>query len=627
MPERTTITKRLTPALLLALLWLPLPAMAVLLLDATGELPINIEPHLRYLEDPQHELSLQQLLEPERKVAWRALAHGEQANFGYTRSAYWLTLRLRRPATSSGQWLLELPFSSLDRAELFVVEPHSGRLRQHAVSGDLVPFAERPYPHANLVFPLQLAPGQTRDIYLRVSSGGSLSAGGRLWPEAGFHHHSRDVYSGLSLYFGLMGALLLYNLLLLASLRDRTYLYYVALMLAMAIAQAGWTGIGYEYLWPKLPAWANLAPLAGFNAAGLFSALFTRRFLMLGHNAPHLDRLMLGFTALFTLSLLLSFVMPYRAIAISTSVAGMVFSLTAIASAILCLHRGNVSARYFLVAWGVLLVGVAAMAARNLGWLPTNALTSYCMLIGSALEMVLLSVALADRIQLLQRDKEQAEHAAMAAHRSMLQVMEQTGLELEHKVRERTRHLEALNHDLQTRERQLETLAHHDPLTGLHNRLSFENKLNESLLRSQLRDQQLALLMLDLDGFKPVNDRYGHDVGDALLQVIARRLQQHVRSSDTVARIGGDEFTILLENIHATHELQKIANGILQSFNAPITLDTLQLHVGVSIGVALFPEDGTTPAAITRSADKAMYQAKLEGRGRYVMTSAAANLN
>lgn len=626
MQRKQTAPERLIVTLLLAL-WLPLPVLAGVVLDASGETPITLGAHLHYVEDPQHELSLQQLLHKRDSRQWQRIEPGQQPSFGYSRSAYWLRLQLQNPTGGSGAWLLELPFPTLDRVELFVVTAQSNQVQKHLLSGDLVPFAQRPYPHTNLVFPLQLTPGNTHDIYLHVSSGGSLNMEGRLWPESRFHTYNRNHYSGLSLYFGLLGALLLYNLLLLVSLRDRTYLHYVALLISVAVWQAGWTGIGYEYLWPNHPGWANLAPLVGFNAAGLFSALFTRRFLLLGYNAPWLDRLMLAFAALFALLLLLTPVAPYRLLTISTLAAGLAFPLMAMLSAIICLRRGNVAARYFLFAWVALLIGVVAMVARNLGWVPTNSFTSHSMLIGSSLEMVLLSVALADRILLLQRDKEQAEHAAMAAHRSMLRVLEQTEQELEHKVRERTRHLEALNQDLQTREQYLETLAHHDTLTGLHNRLSFEDKLNETLLRAQLREQRLALLMLDLDGFKPINDRYGHDVGDALLQVIARRLQQHVRSSDTVARIGGDEFTILLENIHATHELDKIANGILQSFSAPITLGTLQLHVGVSIGIALFPEDGTTPAAITRSADKVMYQAKLEGRGRYVMTSAAAALN
>jgi len=170
---------------------------------------------------------------------------------------------------------------------------------------------------------------------------------------------------------------------------------------------------------------------------------------------------------------------------------------------------------------------------------------------------------------------------------------------------------------LKESERQLEYLAHHDPLTGLPNRCLFQSRLEQSLARSRRSGQPLALLFLDLDRFKVVNDTLGHPVGDLLLQQVAEALSSQVRPADTIARLGGDEFVVVLEDITGPEDVEHFANRLLNLLGQPFLIDGRELYISASIGISLHPRDGNTPDILLRHADIAMYQAKAEGRNDY----------
>ena len=167
-------------------------------------------------------------------------------------------------------------------------------------------------------------------------------------------------------------------------------------------------------------------------------------------------------------------------------------------------------------------------------------------------------------------------------------------------------------------EEQLRQLAFHDPLTLLANRSLFRNRVQHSLALAQRARQQVAVVFLDLDNFKNVNDSLGHDAGDRLLQTAAQRLVMCTRSADTVARLGGDEFAILLEGIVDPKDVETIAGTIIDSFKQPLPLDGNDVLVAASIGVA-FSQDGDDTEQLLRNADIAMYSAKATGKGRFVV--------
>ena len=170
-------------------------------------------------------------------------------------------------------------------------------------------------------------------------------------------------------------------------------------------------------------------------------------------------------------------------------------------------------------------------------------------------------------------------------------------------VSERKLHADRINHQ-----------ANHDALTGLPNRNLLNDRLGQALAQAPRTDQQVAVLFLDLDGFKFINDSFGHSFGDALLRTVAARLEVIIRDSDTVARLGGDEFVILLPNLSQAADAAHVAAKVLASFKTPISQGGRELHLSASIGISVFPQDGDTCDLLLQHADVAMYRAKANGR-------------
>lgn len=577
-------------------------------------------PHYMLLEDSGRNLDVKDVISGPAAAKFKPLGIADP-NLGYSKSVIWLRVDIENRLTKPSPWLIEMPFPTLDSINLFIIDRENGEILSSQSAGDLKPFDERPYHHRNFVFPVTLPPSKKLEALIRVDSRGSLTVSAFLWPPDLFHQNSRNAYFALSLYFGVLISLFAYNLLLYISLDDRLYFYYILSVGAMALGQFSWNGLGNEYLWPNLPAWGDLASIAGFDATGLFGAVFSRAFLNTRRSAPSLDRALAICGAYFAILLVTIPVTSYQFNAMATSLGGVGFSLVATVSGIVCLARGFTAARYFLLAWTILLLGTAALGARNLGWVPTNFFTLHSMLIGSALEMILLSFALAERINSLRKEKEAAEVEAYEAKLTVVETLKRTEKDLEERVNTRTRELQDVNLRLRESEALLRKMAHHDHLTGLANRSLLEESLLQAIERAKRNKSKIAVLLADLDGFKPVNDNYGHDVGDNLLRIIASRLKSTVRSSDTVARIGGDEFVLLLETIKDPHDAVHMAEKALAAISEPANIGGVELTVSASIGVAIFPDDGTEAETIVRHADRAMYNAKLAGRNQLKLSN------
>ena len=167
-------------------------------------------------------------------------------------------------------------------------------------------------------------------------------------------------------------------------------------------------------------------------------------------------------------------------------------------------------------------------------------------------------------------------------------------------------------------------LALHDALTGLPNRTLFRERVTSGIARARRNGHQLAVLFIDLDNFKEVNDTLGHHIGDRLLQVTASRLQRCLREGDGVARLGGDEFVVDLPIISRNHEAAVIAEKILEVLRAPFMLDDYALQVSASIGISLYPNDGDDVETLMHTADSAMYLAKKQGRNNFKFSTATS---
>lgn len=161
---------------------------------------------------------------------------------------------------------------------------------------------------------------------------------------------------------------------------------------------------------------------------------------------------------------------------------------------------------------------------------------------------------------------------------------------------------------------QITHLAHHDALTNLPNRILFYDRLNHAIIRARRDKVSAAVLFVDIDGFKGINDTLGHDAGDALLREVARRISSCVRDSDTVARIGGDEFTVILNNVLAPESEELVAKKIVGAIASPFMLNGKNCSVSCSVGISLYPNHGETAEQLVKLADAAMYLAKHSGK-------------
>jgi len=376
------------------------------------------------LEDSTAKLTLDEVLAPARQADFKPVAQsGSATNFGLTRSAFWLRVDLQLQADAPAQWLLEVAYPALDQIELYTPAHDGGFVRQ--TGGDLQPFASRKVPHRNHVMPVVLSPGAVNTVYLRVQSQGTLSAPVRLWQPAALWQHDQTEYALLSLYFGLLTGLLLYNLLLYLSVRDPAYLVYSGFAGGMALSQAALTGLGGQFLWPGQTWWNSVSPPVGMAISATFGILFARNFLGTATRMPWMNRVMLVLTGGWLLALLAALLLPYTVSSWMVTVLAVVSVTVVVLASVLSVRAAYPGARYFLTAWAVLLLGVSTLVLHNTGVLPSNLLTSNSLLIGSALEMVLLSFALADRINRERADKERAQ-AASQADQATLEALSQS---------------------------------------------------------------------------------------------------------------------------------------------------------------------------------------------------------
>jgi signal transduction histidine kinase len=290
---------------------------------------------------------------------------------------------------------------------------------------------------------VQLSADTPQTYYLRVASVGSITTPLTLWEPAAFSYATQTDYLWIAGYYGTAAALLIFNFFLFLSLRDRNYLTYCGFLLFTALGMWVMNGFGAYSLalidWPKTIGTNTL-----FAMAGVFGIEFLRGFLRTREALPRADWLLRGLIAAFALVAVLPVLdWPIRFGVISLSALAVITAPLMLVITVICWLRGYRSARFLLAAWTVLLVAVSVQAARNFALVPTNAITLNLMQIGSLLEMLLLTFALADRIQTERRAREAAQADALTAEAARVRVLRDSERQLESKVRERTDALES----------------------------------------------------------------------------------------------------------------------------------------------------------------------------------------
>ncbi|MAR92948.1 MAG: hypothetical protein CML06_19035 [Pseudomonadales bacterium] len=562
-----------------------------------------LDQHLRYFEDPSGSRTIAELRDDPFQGRWQSQSE-EAFNQGYSQSAWWLTLRLENPMSQPVESLLELGYAVLDQVDVYV---YSGpELVRHYAMGDLQPFSERPVIHRFFVIPLQWAPGETLDIYYRIKTSTSVQAPPTLWQRDLFEERENQANIAQGLYYGAMLVIAVYNLLIFLVLWDRSYLYYVAFVLSVPLFMASISGQAYHYLWPQAVVWNDHSIPFFLALAFATSALFTRRFLRVRQWSVWLYY-GLGAVAVAGFGcLLLSFVAPYVTTIHLLVPLGLFACLFEMAVGIASWVKRVPTARYYVIAWLSFLAGGTMLALNKLNILPANFITEYGIQLGSVLEAVLLSFAMAQRITEERRLCFAAQDEALSATIRLKQ-------ELEDRVRQRTRELEQLNSKLQD-------LTNTDQLTGLRNRRFMDEVMLREWSRCRRYQHDFALAMIDVDFFKRFNDEFGYPAGDACLQQVAERLGGCVRwPSDQLARYGREEFCLVLPETDASGALV-VAERIREAVAAqPIITEHGEFSVTVSVGVCVGRPAKQPVSAALKSADMALYQSKNSGRNRVTL--------
>lgn len=608
---------RLLPKL--GLLWAALlawPAQASQpILDVTTQsaLPISLTSWVDVLEDPSAQLTLADVQSP--TVAARFVGNQPDSTafaLGFTRSSYWMRLTLHNPSDTDIKRMLDVDNPRISSVQLHWQDAQG---EYHAIhTGSDTPFATRAYPNRGFVFPLTLPARSEQTVYLRVASTVGLLVPLQLWTEPAFHAHERSDYVVQAWYFGIATAMVLFNLMLFIALRDRIYLLYVVFVATTVFTLAVKNGIAVEFLGGAAWLGSNVAYYSGASLGLSALLMFMRRMLGTRELLPRTDIVTQG-VAVFYLLTPLVYALALPAVSQAAIVANLLSALFIAGVGLVCALRRQRSAYFFVGAFGMLMLGGAMTTLRAMGVVPTNEFTVDGMQLGSALEMLLLAFALADRYNSLRKAKAQAQQDLLQVQEKLVQTLRSSEHELELRVAQRTEELVVLNN-------RLEALSLTDGLTGVANRRRFDTVLQQEWARAQRHGHPLALAMLDVDWFKHYNDHYGHPAGDECLSQIAQALQRSVcRTGDLVARYGGEEFVFIApatDGASALGMAQKVAQAV-QALALPHAMSPLG-QLSVSIGVAAWvPAPDGAPEALVEAADTALYQAKKQGRNQVVL--------
>lgn len=422
----------------------------VLQLDADPSLqtPVSLTPYFAVFEDADQTLTLADVQKP--AIASRfetGSAPAEALNFSYTRAAIWLRLTLRNNSAEPLLRLLQIGKSRLSSVQLFYPEADGGY--RAFITGDLPPFATRPYPNRAFVFPLSLPAHGEQVVYLRIQSVSALFIPAKLWTPAAFHTFERNDYLAQAWYFGMATAMILFNLLLFIALRDVIYLLYVIFSTAMAFALAAQNGLLKEFLWFDSPLFSLISAPVGFSLTLATFLLFMRQMLQTPVVIPRVDRWLQVLIGLHLISLI-GFAIPVPEFGLLTQVLYVVSMLVIMSVGLFCAFKRQRSAYFFVAAYLVLFATGVITSLAGLGLFPANAVSMNALQFGSAVEMLLLAFALADRFNVMRREKEKAQKTVLDTQQLMVENLQLSERTLGERVAQRTAELQASNAALET---------------------------------------------------------------------------------------------------------------------------------------------------------------------------------
>lgn len=614
--------------------------LATCLQTAADERTLNnrgeygLGPYIWYLEDPSESLSIDDMLANEVSRNW-VKNQKPEVNLGFSQATHWIKARIKNHNAHEIKWLLELAYPLLDEVELYLIDQR-GRIAQQFQTGDQFHASQRPIPHPDFIFPLDLALDEPYVLYIRVKNSGSQQIPLRIWQWSEFSFHSLWNFVLQGLFFGMVTIMALYNFMLWVSERQRIYIVYVGYIVFLCLFLVAMNGLGFLVMWPDYPALNRYVVPISLALLITFLSYFLKDFFLLKKSSPALNRFF-SYSIYFHLSIaVLSILLAYH-ISLSILISSAILSLcVAIYTTFRMYQMDHPSARYFIMAWTFFLLGGVMLASNKIGLLPITVVTEHGLQFGASLEVMLLSLALADRMASSQKEKlriqndrynlirrlHREKEKAFDAEKDKLSLEKQYSSNLEAEVVARTEELQTTLEELESANEKLKNISITDALTGLHNRRSFDECWQREYKRAHRDSSCLSLIILDIDFFKKVNDQYGHPAGDLCLQEVAKCLIAHAcREQDIIARYGGEEFAIILPSTDKIGAIA-VAESIRKHVEClEVAWEGKPIRLTISAGICSqtpHDTDYLSRDAMLQRADQALYQAKRTGRNREV---------
>ena len=545
----------------------------------------------RYLDDSA-QLSFSAIQQNE----FEPILTPEKLHLGYFDGALWLRSVITNTSNEPLLKILSYDYANLDDVALYIIDAH-GKVTQRLSSGTHMKRSERPIKNRHASFPVTIPAQATVSLYSRIQTNGSLTAYQHLYSASRYDETYSNELFWLSIYCGMLVALGLYNLLLFTALRQSVFFRYALFVGSFLFGTLAMNGLGAQFFWDHATLNVNRVMAFSFSAAGFTATLFVRTFLSLKQHSTLWYRITLLPLAVSAIGMLGAlFASPQTALQLS-DVNGLTAGLVLLSCGIACLIKRIPGAKLFVIAWSLLLSGAFIHALRNLGVMPTNFVSLYGMQIGSAIEMLLLSFAIAAKFNQLKLEKQRAQDEMLTRLKTNQAKLAQT---------------------LELRTDELQQMATRDGLTGLLNRTGLNQTLAASIKRCQRNKTMITLLMLDLDAFKAINDVHGYDIGDSVLKQVANRLQQCTQGYDTVARFGDKTFIIVCESLQDQTAAELYMEGVREHLSKPLQFNARvkQLALSTSVNFYQIDADKTSVNSLLKDADKALSRLKYQQRGK-----------
>jgi diguanylate cyclase (GGDEF)-like protein len=576
--------------------------------DSSGT---SLNTDIELLEDRSAQLNISDMADPAIQTRFKP-ANG-RASVGQSLNPWWIKVTLQRTADAPAQWWLAI--NSVTQLDLSIYLPDENGNWHVRQSGEIASHrAGRDHDSRHMLFKLPQLGQTPLTFYLRTYDPAGNSFPMRVWQLDDLNQQAAEENLALGIIYGIIAALLLYNLFIFFSLRDSAYFWYVLTTAGALLMILSMSGHGFQYLWPNAPVpfWLDRITLP--SIWGLCACRFTQSLMQTRSHVRWAHHLLSFACLCYVIAITLDALGQRHSAAWIIALLSLTSIPAALGSALIRWRQGYFPALLYLCGYGLILSSISLAVMRATGLVQPANWNAYVFPISVAAESILFSFALAYRIQTLKQEKAEALMQADREKTARLTQMQSSADELQDAVNLRTAELAQANLQLSERERELQHAAFHDSLTELHNRRFLVERCEAALANARRYNEATALLLIDLDHFKPINDKYGHDAGDLMLQSIAQRLREHVRSGDAVARLGGDEFAVLICGKDAEQHAREIAQRLLDELAKPVSYGAERLTVTISIGVALYPRHATNFTTLYKAADEMLYKVKSRGR-------------